>query len=166
MWKRLKSISLVAIFVLLCLLASSCFASAQASTPPVVEPPSVTLTLNEYKQLQCEFSALEKGLNERENTIQRLSKLLNASGTATDESLKALREAKRQADEQAKQIAMLNSLLNKQDKELQTTKSDLKIAEQSLNELTSELKKRKAEERKNKILLAVATGAAVYFAAK
>ena len=173
MWKRLRSISIVVLFVLLALLVSSCFFSASAATPTDNELPNVILSYSEYNQLKETFSQLQQKSQMQKQQIETLEKLLQKvdSSTATSdttltEALSQLNEAKQQIATQEQQLQKLNSLLVTQSSQLAKANSSLQAANESLTELTNELKKQQLKERQNRVWAIIATATAVYLAVR
>lgn len=173
MWKRLRSISIVVLFVLLALLVSSCFFSASAATPTDNELPNVILSYSEYNQLNDNLLTLAQNSTKQRERINQLETLLQTASLSTSESTQALTEArqelaiaKQQTEKQAQQLQTLNSLLETQAQQLNRANASLAIAQQSLTELTNELKKQQAAEKQSKVWAILATVTALYFAAR
>lgn len=173
MWSRLKSISLIILFILSLLFVSSCFLSVSAATVQDNEQQSVTLSYNEYNQLRNNLSTLAQNSQMQKERIVQLEMLLKTASSSTTESAEALiearkqlTEAKMQINEQATQLQTLNSLLEMQQQQITKANVSLEIANQSLKQLEQEIKDKQAQERKNKVLLMLATASAIYFAMK
>lgn len=174
MWKRLRITFVFILFVLFSLLVSSCFlSSASAATLPDGNQPSVTLTYQEYKQLSDNLTMLQSNSAKQLERIVQLETLLNEASNSTSQSNTALIEAqnqlktaKQQISEQQLKLQKLNALLQTQSEQLSRANASLEIANQSLRELESELKKKQADDRRNKVLAIVASATAVYLATK
>ena len=173
MWKRLLIICASIIFVALSLLVSSCFLSVSAATPLASEPQSVTLSYSEYNQLKSNLSTLARNSQMQRQRIAQLEELLQTASGSTMQSTQALTEArqelaiaKQQTEKQAQQLQTLNSLLETQAQQLNRANASLAIAQQSLTELTNELKKQQAAEKQSKVWAILATVTALYFAAR
>ncbi|WP_276789957.1 hypothetical protein [Veillonella magna] len=171
MWKRLSVTLIGALLVLSVLLLSSCYVSA--ATLPAENQESVTLTFEEYSQLSRNLMTLQNNSTKQLERITQLETLLNEASNSTNQSDTALtvaqmqlQRAKQQTQEQAQQLQKLNESLQMQSEQLQKANTSLVIANQSLKELSDELKKRQAQDKKNKIMIAAITVAAVYCASR
>lgn len=171
MWKRLRVILIDAILGVGLLLLSSCYVSA--ATLQDATQQSVTLTFEEYSQLSRNLMALQNNSTKQLERITQLETLLNEASNSTNQSDTALtvaqmqlQRAKQQTQEQAQQLQKLNELLQLQSQQLQKANASLVIANQSLKELSDELKKRQAQDKKNKIMIAAITAVAVYCASR
>lgn len=175
MWKRLRIICAFILFVALSLLVSSCFLSASYASSPAASQPAegVTLTLDEYNQLKSNLSTLARNSQMQRQRIAQLEELLQTASGSTMQSTQALTEArqelaiaKQQTEKQAQQLQTLNSLLETQAQQLNRANASLAIAQQSLAELTNELKKQQLKERQNRVWAIIATATAIYLAVR
>ena len=166
MWKRLRIICAVILFVALSLLVSSCFFSASAATPTDNELPNVILSYSEYNQLSDNLTKLRNNSQTQQQRISQLETLLQTSSTATDESATSLVKAQKQTAEQAQQLQKLNTLLKMQNEQLTKTQLSLQTANASLQQLEQEIKQRKNESDRNRTIAIIAGAAALYFATR
>lgn len=168
MWLQLRRTALLcALFVCSSLLSVSHAISVADGQQ------SVLLTFEEYNKLSRNLTMLQSNSTKQLERINQLESLLQVAELSTDESNRALiearqqlNEAREQTQEQARQLRRLNERLERQNERLSKTQASLQTANQSLKELSDELKKRQTQDKKNKIIIAAITVVAVYCASK
>ena len=165
MWKRLRIILLLILFVAFALSVSSCFLSAAYATSPD-NPETVTLTWSEYQTLNNNLTTLANNSTLQQQRIEKLNQLLQTASLSTNESQTALIKAQNQTQEQEKQLQKLNQLLETQTQQLNKAQTSLAIANESLTQLERDLRRERAATNRNRTIAIIAGATALYFATR